>query len=116
VDEKDVKNKKILIASMPSYFYKSEKLRDFMVAIRALTRSSHLTTLITLPPIISNKIRELLLMYSDYYLQIGKIGEGYTDFCASLTILKEIQVGQIKMKNRGVSIWGIKNKKKEIRI
>jgi hypothetical protein len=29
-----------------------------------------------------------------------------------LAILKEIQVGQIKIKNRGVSVWGIKNKKK----
>jgi hypothetical protein len=73
---------------MPSYFYLSANLREFLVAIRALTRSSHLTTLITLPPIISNQIREIFLMYSDYYLQIGKIGEGYTDFCSSLTILK----------------------------
>jgi len=49
-------------------------------------------------------------------MQINKIGQGYTDFCSSLTILKEIQPCQIKTKNRGVSIWGIKNRKKELRI
>jgi len=58
----------------------------------------------------------MFLLYADYYLQIGKIGAGYTDFCSSLTILKEVQAGQINSRNRGTSIWGIKNKKKELRI
>ena len=56
------------------------------------------------------------MIYGDYYMQIGKIGQGYDDFSSTLTTLKEVQTSQIRTKYRGVSIWGIKNKKKEIRI
>lgn len=81
-----------------------------------MTRTSHTTTLITVPPIINEEVRRKLLVYGDYYLQIGKIGQGYDDFSSTLTILKEVQTSQIRTKYRGASIWGIKNKKKELRI
>jgi len=45
-------------------------------------------TLITLPPIISEKIRNRMIYFSDYYLQIGKVGKGYKDFTGSISILK----------------------------
>lgn len=112
VDEKDSRHKKILLSSLPSFFYKSDQLILFLESLRCLTRSSHLTTLITVPPIIGERVRATLIRYADYYLQLGKIGEGYTDFCATLTILKEVQVGHLPTRNRGISIWGIKNKKK----
>lgn len=115
-DEKDTKPKKILISSLPSYFYNDANLHQFLHALRCLTRSSHVTTLITVPPIISQPIRNKLLTFTDYYLQIGKVGQGYGDFNSTLTILKEVQAGQIRTKYRGVSLWGIKNKKKELRI
>lgn len=56
-DEKDTRHKKILLSSLPSYFYKCNGLRPFLHALRCLTRSSHVTTLITLPPIISDEVR-----------------------------------------------------------
>lgn len=77
-----------------------------------MTRSSHVFTLITVPPIISDSTRKKLLMYSDYYLQLGKVGDGYKDFTASIKVMKEIQTCQIRSQYRGESIWGIKNKKK----
>lgn len=86
--EKDARNKKILLASLPSYIYNNEGFVDFIRALRCLARTSHATTLITIPSIISDQVRNRLLLYSDYYLQINKVGKGYTDFHASLTILK----------------------------
>lgn len=112
IDEKDVRPKKILLSSLPSYFYNDPNLAQFLHALRCLTRSSHVTTLITLPPTISEAIRNKFLLYTDYYMQIDKVGQGYKDFNSSLTILKEVQAGQIRTKCRGRTIWGIKNKKK----
>ena len=73
---------------MPSYFYKDKQLSQFLHALRCLTRSSHVTTLITLPPTISDQVRNKFILYADYYFQIGKVGQGYKDFNSSLTILK----------------------------
>lgn len=111
-DEKDTRAKKILLSSIPSYFYNDEKFSHFLHALRCLTRTSHTTTLITVPSIIKENVRKKILTYSDYYMQIGKIGQGYDDFSSTLTILKEVQTCSIRSKYRGVSIWGIKNKKK----
>jgi hypothetical protein len=55
-----------------------------------MTRSSHLFTLISVPPIISEEIRKKLIYFSDYYVKIDKVGKGYKDFTASITILKEV--------------------------
>jgi hypothetical protein len=115
-DEKDTRPKKILLSSLPAYIYTDSDFPTFLQALRCLTRTSHATTLLTVPPIIDEKIRKKLLLYSDYYLQMGKIGAGYDDFSSTLTILKEAQTCQIRTKYRGTSIWGIKNKKKELRI
>jgi hypothetical protein len=88
VDEKDSSTKKLLLTSLPAYIYKEKDFSNFLQAIRCLTRSSHLFTLITVPPIISAEIRNKLIKYSDYYIQINKVGKGYEDFTGSLTILK----------------------------
>ncbi len=69
-------------------------------------------TLLTLPPIISDEIRNKMIYFSDYYLQIGKVGKGYRDFTGSISILKEVETCNLRNNYRGVSIWGIKNKKK----
>lgn len=53
-----------------------------------------------------------MIYFSDYYLQIGKVGKGYKDFTGSISILKEVETCSIRSNYRGVSIWGIKNKKK----
>ena len=86
--EKDVRNKKILFSSLPSYIYNHDNFVDFLHAIRCMTRTSHATTLITVPPIISDRIRNTFLLYSDYYMQINKVSKGYKDFHASINILK----------------------------
>jgi hypothetical protein len=78
----------MLLSSIPSYFYSQKQFWEFIKALRCLTRSSHLFTLITVPPIISDEIRNKLIYFSDYYIQIGKVGKGYKDFTASITVLK----------------------------
>jgi hypothetical protein len=76
------------LSSIPSYFYKNKNFSEFLTALRCMTRSSHVFTLITVPSIISEEIRNKLIKYSDYYIQIGKLGKGYNDFAGSLSILK----------------------------
>jgi hypothetical protein len=73
-------------------------------------------TLITVPPIISEAVRGCLLKYADYYLQLGKVGKGYSDFTGSLRILKEVEVGTLRSVFRGPSLWGIKATRKALRI
>jgi hypothetical protein len=57
-----------------------------------------------------------MIYFSDYYLQIDKVGKGYKDFTGSISVLKEVETCAIRSNYRGVSIWGIKNRKKEFRI
>jgi len=73
-------------------------------------------TLITIPPIISNVTRNKLIKYSDYYLQIDKVSKGYDDFVGSINIIKEVEVGAMKLINRGQTIWGLKLSKRELLI
>jgi hypothetical protein len=88
--EQDTNTKKLLLSSLPAYIYQDAHFNKFIQAIRCLTRSSHLFTLITVPPIISSRTRDTLIKYSDYYIQINKVAKGYRDFTGSLTILKEV--------------------------
>ena len=44
------------------------------------------------------------------------MGKGYNDFTGSISVLKEVETCSIRTNYRGVSIWGIKNRKKEFRI
>lgn len=53
-----------------------------------------------------------MIYFSDYYLQIDKVGKGYKDFTGSISVLKEVETCAIRSNYRGVSIWGIKNRKK----
>ena len=73
-------------------------------------------TLMTAPPIIPEKVRVKLITYSDYYLQLGKVGEGYQDFSATLKVIKQAPTCQIRSTYRGESLWGIKNKKRQVLI
>lgn len=86
--DQDTNTKKLLLHSLPAYIYQDKQFHSFLQALRCLTRSSHLFTLITVPPIIPDHIRDTLIKYSDYYIQINKIAKGYKDFTGSLTILK----------------------------
>lgn len=53
---------------------------------------------------------------ADYYLQLGKVGKGYSDFTGTLRILKEVEVGTLRSVFRGPSLWGIKASRKGLRI
>lgn len=114
--EQDTTTKKLLLNSLPAYIYQDAHFHKFLQAIRCLTRSSHLFTLITVPPIISTRTRDTLIKYSDYYIQINKVAKGYKDFTGSLTILKEVQSCNIRNQLRGVSVWGLKSSRKQVRI
>ncbi len=87
-----------------------------MKAVRCLTRSSHLFTLITVPPILPPAARNALIKHADYYISVSKIAKGYEDFTGSLTILKEVESSSLRSQFRGVSVWGIKATRKEIRL
>jgi hypothetical protein len=114
-DGSDTANRKILISSMPPHCYNSPNIREFLSALRAMMRSSHATTLISLPPIIGAEVRAVFLLHCDFYFQIGRVSEQYGDFSATLTVLKEVQTGQLSA-NRGVTVWGIANRNREMRI
>lgn len=87
-DEKDTNTKKLLLSSLPAYCYQDKDFSRFLKAIRCLTRSSHLFTLITVPPILPSNIKSKLIKHADYYLSVSNVGKGYEDFTASLTVLK----------------------------
>ena len=57
-----------------------------------------------------------MIFFSDYYVQIGKVGKGYKDFTGSIMVVKEVETCVVRNGNRGQTIWGIKNRKKEFRI
>ena len=114
--DKDNSLKKLLISSLPASTYKHRDMHNFMKALRCLARSSHLFTVVTVPPIVPSEVRNCLLQHSDDYLKIERVGSGYDDFSASLTVLKESEVGTIRSHLRGQSIWGIKSSRREIRI
>jgi hypothetical protein len=115
-DDKDASTKKILLTSLPAYLYKHADFSQFLQALRCLTRSSNVLTLVTVPPIITPPTRSRLIKYADYYLQMGSLGKGYEDFTGSLTVLKEVECGALRSCLRGATVWGLKCGRKELRI
>lgn len=114
--DKDTSTKKLLLTSLPAYLYKHAEFAQFLQALRCLTRSSNVLTLLTVPPIIAAPTRDRLVKYADYYLQMGSLGKGYEDFTGSLTILKEVECGALRSSFRGPTVWGLKSSRKELRI
>jgi hypothetical protein len=59
-----------------------------------------------------------LISYSDYYMKINSdLGQAYSHFDGTLALIKEVQVGNVDIPERGITVWGIKSKsKKEVRI
>lgn len=106
----------MLLSSIPAFLYQDPEFGEFLKAIRCLTRSSHILTLITVPPVISEGVRGRLIKCADYYLQLGKVSKGYSDFTGSLRVLKESEVGTLRSVFRGPSLWGIKTTRKALKI
>jgi len=80
--------------------------------LRCLTRSSNVFTLITVPHIISKVVKDKLVKYSDYFIEVSKLGKGYEDFTGSLTIVKEVECAALRTCLRGPSVWGLKGGRK----